>query len=205
MTKLAIGIDLHRCIGCNTCALACKMQNNVPDGMLWNRVLTENCELFDGAEGTYPHLTRTYVPLACQHCSNAACQRVCPTGATYTDEKGRVQIDYQKCIGCRMCMAACPYNARVFNWNDPVRSTGANWGDGRVPTREKGMMEKCTLCKERTDAGDEPMCVHCCPTDARVFGDLDDPDSEISQLERSESAQRLLESKGTRPAVFYVS
>ena len=168
MTKLAIGIDLHRCIGCNTCALACKMQNNVPDGMLWNRVLTEGCERFDSAEGTYPNLSRTYLPLACQHCENPACERVCPTGATYKDDKGRVEIDYDKCIGCRMCMAACP------------------------------------LCKERTDEGDEPMCVRCCPADARVFGDLDDPDSAVSRLRRKQSAEVLLEEKGTRPQVFYV-
>ena len=77
MTKLAIGINLRRCIGCNTCAVACKMQNNVPDGMLWNRVLTEGCERFDSAEGTYPNLSRTYLPLACQHCENPACERVC--------------------------------------------------------------------------------------------------------------------------------
>lgn len=204
MTKLAIGINLDRCIGCNTCALACKMQNNVPDGMLWNRVLTEGCEMFDGAEGTYPNLSRTYLPLACQHCENAACQRVCPTGATYKDDKGRVEIDYDKCIGCRMCMAACPYNARTFNWSDPVRSTGAGYGDSRVPERARGVMEKCTLCKERTDGGDEPMCVRCCPGDARVFGDLDDPDSEVSKLRRRQGAEVLLEEKGTRPQVFYV-
>ncbi|MDE8685434.1 4Fe-4S dicluster domain-containing protein, partial [Adlercreutzia rubneri] len=104
-TKLAICIDLHRCIGCNTSALACKMQNNVPDGMLWNRVLTEGCYRVDSAEGVYPHLTRTYLPLACQHCENPACERVCPTGDTYKDDKGRVDIDYDKCIGWRMCMA----------------------------------------------------------------------------------------------------
>lgn len=80
MTKLAIGIDLHRCIGCNTCALACKMQNNVPDGMLWNRVLTEGCERFDSAEGTYPNLSRTYLPLACQPCENPACRACVPHG-----------------------------------------------------------------------------------------------------------------------------
>lgn len=204
MTKLAIGIDLYRCIGCNTCALACKMQNNVPDGMLWNRVLTEGCERFDSAEGTYPNLSRTYLPLACQHCENPACERVCPTGATYKDDKGRVEIDYDKCIGCRMCMAACPYNARTFNWNDPVRATGAGYGDARVPERTRGVMEKCTLCKERTDEGDEPMCVRCCPADARVFGDLDDPDSAVSRLRREQSAEVLLEEKGTRPQVFYV-
>ena len=204
MTKLAIGIDSHRCIGCNTCALACKMQNNVPDGMLWNRVLTEGCERFDSAEGTYPNLSRTYLPLACQHCENPACERVCPTGATYKDDKGRVEIDYDKCIGCRMCMAACPYNARTFNWNEPVRATGASYGDARVPERARGVMEKCTLCKERTDEGDEPMCVRCCPADARIFGDLDDPDSAVSRLRREQSAEVLLEEKGTRPQVFYV-
>ena len=204
MTKLAIGINLRRCIGCNTCAVACKMQNNVPDGMLWNRVLTEGCERFDSAEGTYPNLSRTYLPLACQHCENPACERVCPTGATYKDDKGRVEIDYDKCIGCRMCMAACPYNARTFNWNEPVRATGAGYGDARVPERARGVMEKCTLCKERTDEGDEPMCVHCCPADARVFGDLDDPDSAVSRLRREQRAEVLLEEKGTRPQVFYV-
>ena len=204
MTKLAIGINLRRCIGCNTCAVACKMQNNVPDGMLWNRVLTEGCERFDSAEGTYPNLSRTYLPLACQHCENPACERVCPTGAAYKDDKGRVEIDYDKCIGCRMCMAACPYNARTFNWNEPVRATGAGYGDARVPERARGVMEKCTLCKERTDEGDEPMCVHCCPADARVFGDLDDPDSAVSRLRREQSAEVLLEEKGTRPQVFYV-
>ncbi len=204
MTKLAIGVNLRRCIGCNTCALACKMQNNVPDGMLWNRVLTEGCDRFDSAEGVYPHLTRTYLPLACQHCENPACERVCPTGATYKDDKGRVEIDYDKCIGCRMCMAACPYNARTFNWNDPVRATGAGYGDARVPERTRGVMEKCTLCKERTDEGDEPMCVRCCPADARIFGDLDDPDSAVSRLRRDQGAEVLLEDKGTRPQVFYV-
>ncbi len=204
MTKLAIGINLRRCIGCNTCAVACKMQNNVPDGMLWNRVLTEGCERFDSAEGTYPNLSRTYLPLACQHCENPACERVCPTGATYKDDKGRVEIDYDKCIGCRMCMAACPYNARTFNWNEPVRATGAGYGDARVPERGRGVMEKCTLCKERTDEGDEPMCVRCCPADARIFGDLDDPDSAVSRLRREQSAEVLLEEKGTRPQVFYV-
>lgn len=204
MTKLAIGVNLRRCIGCNTCALACKMQNNVPDGMLWNRVLTEGCDRFDSAEGVYPHLTRTYLPLACQHCENPACERVCPTGATYKDDKGRVEIDYDKCIGCRMCMAACPYNARTFNWNEPVRATGASYGDARVPERGRGVMEKCTLCKERTDEGDEPMCVRCCPADARIFGDLDDPDSAVSRLRRDQGAEVLLEDKGTRPQVFYV-
>ena len=127
------------------------------------------------------------------------------TGATYKDEMGRVEIDYDKCIGCRMCMAACPYNARTFNWAEPVRVPDFNYGDSRVPVRGKGVMEKCTLCKERVDSGDEPMCVVCCPMRARVFGDLDDPNSEISRLRRQSNVRILLEDKGTKPQVFYLS
>ena len=203
MTKYGMAISLDRCIGCQTCANACKMQNNVPMGLLWNRVITEGCDVIDGAVGVYPNLTRTYVPLACQHCENPACQRVCPTGATYKDDMGRVQIDYDKCIGCRMCMAACPYNARVFNWEDPVRDPDFNYGDKDVPVRTKGVMEKCTMCKERTDRGDEPMCVVCCPTKARTFGDLDDPNSDVSRMIREKHAYVLLEEQGTKPQVHY--
>ena len=203
MTKLGIAINKTRCIGCQTCAHACKMQNNVPSGMRWNRVLTEGCDVEDGALGEFPNLSRGYLPVACQHCENPACLRVCPTGATYKDDKGRVEIDYEKCIGCRMCMAACPYNARVFNWNEPVRDPDFNYGDKDVPVRGKGVVEKCTLCKERTDRGDEPMCVACCPTRARTFGDLDDPDSEISRVVRERKAGVLLEEQGTGPQVRY--
>ena len=175
MTRLAIAINLDRCVGCHTCALSCKMQNNVPEGMLWNRVLTEDCDVMDG---------------------------VFVKNITF-GPKGRVEIDYDKCIGCRMCMAACPYNARNFNWQTPVRVTGANYGDAEVPVRPKGVAEKCTLCKERTDRGEEPMCVVCCPSHARIFGDLDDPDSEISQTILNRKAWTLLENQGTRPSVHY--
>ena len=192
-------------MGCHTCAVACKMSNNVPMGMMWNRVLTEGADEIDQPQGSYPDLAREYLPLACQHCENPACLRVCPTGATYKDDSGRVEIDYDKCIGCRMCMAACPYNARTFNWAEPVRDPDFNYGDARVPVRPRGVMEKCTLCKERTDAGEEPMCVLACPGKARVFGDLDDPDSEVSKLRRQGNIRILLEDKGTRPQVFYVS
>lgn len=198
-----MAINKTRCIGCQTCVFACKMQNGVPKDLRWNRVVTEGGGVADDAQGEYPNLTRSYLPLACQHCENPACQRVCPTGATYKDELGRVEIDYDKCIGCRMCMAACPYNARNFNWQTPVRVTGANYGDAEVPVRPKGVAEKCTLCKERTDRGEEPMCVVCCPAHARIFGDLDDPDSEISQTILNRKAWTLLEGQGTRPSVHY--
>ena len=203
MTKLGIAINKTRCIGCQTCAHACKMQNNVPSGMRWNRVLTEGCDVEDGALGEFPNLSRGYLPVACQHCENPACLRVCPTGATYKDDKGRVEIDYEKCIGCRMCMAACPYNARVFNWNEPVRDPDFNYGDARVPVRPKGVAEKCTLCKERTDDDVAPLCVVCCPTNARTFGDWDDPDSDVSK-KAATGTFALLADKGTSPQIRYI-
>ena len=205
MTKLAIGINLRRCIGCNTCAVACKMQNNVPDGMLWNRVLTEGCERFDSAEGTYPNLSRTYLPLACQHCENPACERVCPTGATYKDDKGRVEIDYDKCIGCRMCMSACPYNGvRSFNWEEPAFHMDYAMGSKDVPEHQRHVVEKCTFCYHRTSQGIEPACMHLCVGRARFWGDLDDPNSEVSQLIATRSHKRLLEERGTEPSTYYL-
>lgn len=204
MTKLALVINQRRCIGCQACALSCKMSNNVPDGMMWNRVLSVNTDHMDGAQGVYPSLTREYLPIACQHCEDPACMKVCPTGATYKDDKGRVQIDYDKCIGCRMCMAACPYNARTFNWNEPLRQVGFDYGDREVPARGKGVMEKCTLCKERGDRDEEPMCVVNCPMRARIYGDLDDPSSEASRAVRENAAYVLLPEEGTHPQVHYI-
>ena len=209
MTKLAIGINLRRCIGCNTCAVACKMQNNVPDGMLWNRVLTEGCERFDSAEGTYPNLSRTYLPLACQHCENPACERVCPTGATYKDDKGRVEIDYDKCIGCRNCMAACPYDARSCNWADPAEHPyyegfeQTPYEQLRASEHPQGVVEKCVMCHGRTAEGKDPACVQTCITKSRWFGDLDDPDSEICKKIAELGARPLMPEYGTCPSVFY--
>ena len=172
--------------------------------MIWNRVITVNTDVIDGAVGVYPNLTRSYMPIACQHCENPACLKVCPVGATYKDDMGRVEIDYERCIGCRYCMAACPYNARNFNWGEAKRDPDFNYGDKDVPVRPKNVAEKCTLCKERTDKGLKPMCVEVCPAQARVFGDLDDPNSEIAKLLRTKKAVRLLEEKGTRPQIFYI-
>ena len=182
----------------------CKSNNNLPNNMWWNRVLTDGGDYPDTAKGTYPQVSMAHYPVGCQHCANPACAKVCPVGATWRDEKtGIVVQDVDKCIGCRMCMAACPYNARNFNWQTPVRVTGANYGDAEVPVRPKGVAEKCTLCKERTDRGEEPMCVVCCPTHARIFGDLDDPASEVSKAVVERKAHALLEEQGTRPQVYY--
>ena len=205
MTRLAIAINLDRCTGCNTCAMACKMQNNVSDGMLWNRVLTEGCERFDSAEGTYPNLSRTYLPLACQHCENPACERVCPTGATYKDDKGRVEIDYDKCIGCRMCVAACPYTGvRSFNWEEPAYYADFALGDADAAKHEKHTVEKCIFCTQRVARGEQPACVADCIGRARHFGDLDDPNSEVSRLLASREYTQLHTEFGTKPSVYYL-
>ncbi len=205
MTRLAIAINLDRCVGCHTCALSCKMQNNVPEGMLWNRVLTEDCDVVDGALGTYPNVTRTFLPVACQHCQNAACQRVCPTGATYKDDKGRVEIDYDKCIGCRMCMGACPYTGvRSFNWEEPHHAVDFATGDANIPAHQKHVVEKCTFCYQRTSQGQTPACMELCPGRARHWGDLDDPNSEVSKLLATREHKQLLPEEGTRPSVYYL-
>ena len=200
--KLGMTIDLKRCMGCHTCALSCKMQNNVPMGMLWNRILTVGGEDIDTARGEFPNLQKSWMPLACLHCENAPCVKVCPVGATYKDPDGRVLVNYDRCIGCRYCMAACPYSARVFNWQNPVREPGHSYGD--APARVKGVVEKCTLCVERTSKGLEPSCVEACPAKARKFGDLNDPNSEVSKAIRERGGQQLLAEKGTKPQVYYL-
>lgn len=204
MTQLALAIDTERCTGCQTCSIGCKTSNKVPMNMYWSRTITQGCTYEDAAEGVYPSLAKTFISMSCQHCANAPCQRVCPVGATYRDDKGRIEINYDKCIGCRICMAACPYNARCFNWNDPVYDPDPIYGDRDVPARSKGVVEKCTLCREATDRGEMPMCVRVCPSHARVWGDLDDSNSEISRLAREARAVHLMEEDGTKPQVFYL-
>ncbi len=205
MTKYGMVINLNRCIGCKTCVVACKMQNNVPMDMLWNRVINAGARSYDDAVGSYPNLIKQYTPVACQHCENPPCQAVCPVGATHTDEFGRVLIDYDVCIGCRICMAACPYNARVFNWSEPVRVPDFDYGQKEVAVRPVGVVEKCTLCAERTSEGKDPMCVSACPSRARTYGDLDDPESAISLLIRDAKPEHLLPEKGTSPKIYYIT
>ena len=205
MTRYGMAINKTRCIGCQTCVFACKMQNGVPKDLRWNRVVTEGGGVADDAQGEYPNLTRSYLPLACQHCENPACQRVCPTGATYKDELGRVEIDYDKCIGCRMCMSACPYNGvRSFNWEEPAFHMDYAMGSKDVPEHQKHVVEKCTFCYHRTSQGIEPACMHLCVGRARFWGDLDDPNSEVSQLIATRSHKRLLEERGTEPSTYYL-
>lgn len=205
MTKLSIAINLERCTGCQTCVVACKMQNNVPEGMLWNRVIVEGCDSEFGCQGEYPNLSKRFIPVACQHCENPACRKVCPTGATFKDDKGRVEIDYDKCIGCRMCIAACPYTGvRSFNWEEPKYAIGQDMGDADVPKHQKHTVEKCTMCWHRLAKGKQPACVEVCPARVRYFGDFDDPDSEVSKLIREREYMQLLPDRGTKPSVYYL-
>ena len=129
MTRLGFVIDKKSCIACHACAVACKVENNLPDGNWWNRILTEGGDNMDAPEGTYPNLSLGNIAVACQHCKNPACVKVCPVGATYKDpETGVVRQDYDKCIGCRMCMAACPYTGvRSFNWTSRSMPSGRPW------------------------------------------------------------------------------
>lgn len=147
MTRYGMVIDTKKCVGCHVCAMACKTENNLPNDVWWNRIFTDNGgEMgFDMVGGSYPdNLQFGYVPVACQHCENPACVKVCPVGATYKDpETGVVRQDYDKCIGCRMCMSACPYNGvRSFNWEEPAFHMDYAMGSKDVPEHQKHVVEK---------------------------------------------------------------
>lgn len=208
MAHYGMLIDASTCCGCNACAFACKYQNATPQGMYW-------CKVLHSEVGTYPNVRQVVLPLSCQHCQNAPCVRACPTGASHYDENHDVQVDYSRCIGCRMCMGACPYHVRQFNWSDPadnpywagVQGAGAEqtpFEALRSSEHPKGVVEKCVLCKGRTDQGLEPSCVQTCITKSRWFGDLDDPDSEINRKIRELGAKTLLPEYGTSPSIYYV-
>lgn len=201
-----MAIDLARCIGCQACAFACKQNNNLPDDVWWSRTLTVGGESMDTAGGSYPNNELSYLPISCQHCENPACVKVCPVGATYCDpETGIVRQDYDKCIGCRMCMAACPYTGvRSFNWEEPKHYLDFATGDANVPEHQKHVVEKCTFCYQRTSQGETPACMELCPGRARFWGDLDDPSSEVAKLVRERECLQLLPERGTNPSVYYL-
>lgn len=206
MARYGMAIDTKRCVGCNACTTACKMANNVPDDIFWTRALTRGGDEVDTPAGIFPNLSMRYYTVGCQHCENPACVKACPVGATYKDpETGIVRQDYDRCIGCRMCMAACPYTGvRSFNWQEPKNQMGFAIGDADAPKHQKHTVEKCTFCYQRTSKGETPACMDLCPARARHWGDLDDPNSEISQLIASRPYEQLLTERGTQPNVYYL-
>ena len=192
-------IDLKRCIGCTGCALVCKAENATPPGVLWLRVVKSE-------SGKFPQVRRVSMPVQCMHCAEPPCLEVCPTGATYKRADGIVDIDADKCVGCRYCMMACPYDQRFF-----LAEERQYFGEGLTPfeTRgyrrhQRGVVSKCNFCVPRLENGLEPACVANCMARARTFGDLDDPNSEATKLIRGRGGYQLYPELGTNPSIYYL-
>lgn len=228
MTRYGMVIDLDRCMGCRACMEACKVENNTPQGIFWMHV-------FRFEEGEYPEVRDRFMPRPCMHCDNPPCVKVCPTGARYKRDDGLVATDYELCTGTRYCHAACPYGVNYFNWKEPRQNYYLDWEGaeelsevtgGAVPPyknpeldqpygteqrriagggHKARVIEKCTFCVHRLEKGLQPACAVNCPTSAIHFGDLDDPNSEVSSLLKEKRSFRLREEYGTSPKVYYVS
>ncbi|MEE8347274.1 MAG: 4Fe-4S dicluster domain-containing protein [Dehalococcoidia bacterium] len=226
MPKYGMVIDLDKCFGCRACMVACKIENNTPYSHFWMYV-------FRLEEGEYPNTEVTFLPRPCMHCDNAPCVKVCPVGARYKENNGIVSTDWDRCIGCRYCEVACPYSVNYFNWMDPKKNQYLDWNDGDLGSitngasppyanpdlqgrhgeenrkiaggnHLKGVVEKCTFCVHRVEKGLLPACVDNCPSFALNFGDLDDPDSNVSKLLEEKPSFRLEEAFNTEPRVHYV-
>lgn len=212
MTRWAMIADLERCVGCQTCTAACKHANATSPAVQWRKVL-------DIEAGSYPEVSRTYVPVGCQHCEDPPCMHVCPSTATRKRADGIVTIDYDVCIGCAYCDVACPYQARF-----KVDAADFAYGAGRQMQHEAeredpariGVAQKCTFCSDRIDFGLEkgltpgidpratPACANACIATALHFGDLDDPTSNVSKLLKQHKHFRMHEEIGTGPGFYYL-
>ena len=213
--RWAMVVDLKVCSACQTCVAACKLGNFLPLGIFWNRV-------HDYEIGEYPAVRREFLPVLCMHCKNPVCVDVCPTGASIKREDGIVYVDYDKCIGCKYCVVSCPYRARTFYpkeayyYDKPTVHEKFPYELCAPSQRFKvGTTTKCTFCMDRVDKVKEglnpgvdpeatPRCVITCPAHGRFFGDLDDPNSEVSRSIRGRRGYRLLEELGTEPSVWYL-
>jgi molybdopterin-containing oxidoreductase family iron-sulfur binding subunit len=202
MARWAMVIDLQRCTGCQACVIACKFENSQPVGMLWRRVIAFK-------KGEYPNVKMDIIPRPCMMCENTPCIKVCPVGATHYVGDGTVQIDYDKCIGCKYCMNACPYGARQYNKKEEEQPY-SNPDVRKIP---HGVVAKCTFCAHRrakyydrykTTDGFMTACAQVCPAGATIFGDADDPESQVSKLINSGRVMRLRADLGTRPRVYYL-
>ena len=179
MTKYAMVIDTRTCIGCGDCVVACKIENKVPEGLNRDWVV-------EITQGRYPELTTEFRSERCNHCSHATCVYACPTGAShYWKDTNIVLVTADKCTGCKACIAACPYNARLI-------------------MHPGGYIDKCTFCVHRVEKGLDPACVATCPTHCMHFGVLDDPNS-VSQLLKARDYRVLTPETGNEPNVYYLS
>ncbi|MBF0168982.1 MAG: 4Fe-4S dicluster domain-containing protein [Alphaproteobacteria bacterium] len=183
--RWAMVVDLRRCIGCMACVAACKAEYDVPLGVWRTTVKVKDL-------GQYPNTKRQFMPRLCNHCDNPPCVRNCPTEATYKHEEGYVLQRYDRCIACRTCIAACPYNARHVL---PSNRTRVKIG---------GVVDKCTFCEHRVSNGLVPACVQTCLGRSRIFGDLNDPKGEVHRLVSNSSTVTLKPEKGTKPQVYYI-
>jgi len=210
MTRWAMVADLERCVGCQTCTAACRHANATSPAVQWRKVL-------DVETGTYPNVSRIFVPVGCQHCADPPCMHVCPTTATRQRADGIVTIDYDLCIGCAYCEVACPYQAR-FLIDAPTPAYGSVVMENereREDPRRIGVAQKCTFCSDRIDFGlandlvpgedprATPACVNSCIADALHFGDLDDPNSNVARLLREQQTFRMHAELGTEPNFYY--
>ncbi|MCG8332723.1 MAG: 4Fe-4S dicluster domain-containing protein [Chitinophagales bacterium] len=206
--------NISKCQGYMDCVNACVKENNQDRStqMQYIRIHEiENGQInFEGADDNFfhevPAAGHFYMGTQCFHCENPPCVDVCPVGATWQEEDGIVVIDYDWCIGCRYCMAACPYDGRRFNWKEPeVPETEVNLVQHYLGNRlrKKGVMEKCTFCVQRSRNGKNPACVEACPTGARIFGNLLDPNSQIRWILENKKVFRLKEDLGTEPKFWY--
>ena len=179
--------DLDRCIGCNACAIACKVEHGIDLGIYWNHVEQMGPYGDWSEDGKTPHIQMYWLPITCQQCENAPCIDVCPTGAAYRNEDGVVLIDQDACIGCQQCVTACPYGVRTYN-------------------PQTSVVEKCTLCTELTAQGEKPACVKACCGRARFYGDLDDPTSDAAMAIAAADPDNvhMLHDEGNAPLGRYI-
>ena len=210
--RWAMVIDAKKCLqeeGCEKCIQACHTVHNVPQfeehshevKWIWKEPFKDAFISEQSAFANEMFQDKPFL-VFCNHCDQPPCVRVCPTQATWRREDGLVMMDWHRCIGCRYCMAACPYGSRSFNWLDPrphIRQTNTDY-----PTRTKGVVEKCTFCDERLARGQLPACVEACDTKALVFGDLQDPNSGVRNLLRTNFVLRRKAELGTNPEIYYI-